>query len=116
MSAVSDRGSDVDGDGLFDSLVVGVTVMVKDAGDYRIHAVLVLDSAGIYPVIDTVSLTPGEHLVELAYASSAISRWHLDGPYRVNVVVFQGPYPLDNTHYWTAAYKHTEFEKSEKLK
>lgn len=88
----SDRGVDVDGDGLFDWLEVVFGVDVLISGNYGISANLKKENVGTtgfaFTGIDTY-LSRGENEVTIAFSGEEIGRFGQDGPYKVwSVLVY----------------------------
>ncbi|MFQ6107852.1 MAG: hypothetical protein ACE5QF_09775, partial [Thermoplasmata archaeon] len=110
-----DYGLDTDSDVLFNFLVIDVGVNVSKAGSYDIEAAL-FDSAGMI-LIDFESnytyLAAGPQTVELRYRGYTIYLAGIDGPYIVELELYDDArFLLDNDTLVTQAYLHTDFEQT----
>jgi len=88
----SDRGVDIDGDGLFDWLEVVFGIDVLISGNYGISAYLKKENVGTtgfaFTSVDTY-LSRGENEVTIAFSGEEIGRFSQDGPYKVwSVLVY----------------------------
>ncbi len=79
----TDDGIDLDGDGLYDQLVIGVQVQVNQTDQYRVEGWLEdADGALIaYAVSDPTTLNTGLQTLSLAFDGRAINGHAADGPY-----------------------------------
>ena len=68
------------------SLDVSVGVTTDRAGDFTIGAQLIADGQIISTKNTNISLLPGDNVVTIQFPGSDISRYHLNGPYQVNVL------------------------------
>jgi hypothetical protein len=116
-SPLSDQGEDTDGDGLLDSLRVGIPVSVSVAGTYEIQAALV-DASGelIASAQDQATLGTGPRSLNLSFPGPAIRGHRVDGPYRVVSLILRlaGGRTLDlrpDAH-TTSAYGWSRFQSS----
>ncbi len=109
----SDYGLDGDGDTLYDFLVVDVTLNVDEAGLYEIWGDL-YDSTGMIYITDVgdfFDLDPGLQTVELQFLGYDIYDAGIDGPYTVELMLFDYDMNLlDTDTHVTSAYLHTEFD------
>jgi hypothetical protein len=108
----SDYGLDTDGDGLFNYLVVNVTVNVSVAGDYRIYGWL-YDSSGNWMDDDYnyTFLPVGIQIVELRFEGYRIFNSGDSGSYNVNLDIDDewGNW-LDSDTHSTKTYSYDEFQ------
>ncbi len=113
---LSDYGSDTNGDGLFEFLVLEVGVDVDAEARYSLVAGL-LDSNGVERAVarHTVNLTVGYHGVPLAFDGLTLNRQRVDGPYILERLVLTGEENsiLGSTRvaYSTAAYSYQDFQR-----
>ncbi len=109
----SDHGMDGDEDTLFDFLVVEVAVNVDEAGLYTIWGDL-YDGTGMFLITsfeDVGNLDPGLQTVELQFLGYDIYDAGLDGPYTVELMLFDYDMNfLDADTHMTSAYLSTEFD------
>lgn len=116
VERIEDQGNDIDGNGLFDELVVNVTVAVQVAGSYSANARLV-DACGQEIEWSSTSsiLDAGEHVLAIPFDGRRIAGHGVDGPYRVeNLSVYDDADPengitLADAHQ-TGAYTRLQFE------
>jgi PKD repeat protein len=79
----TDTGLDLDSDGLYDQLVIGVEVQVSQAGSYKLEGWLE-DADGnlmAYALSNPTTLPTGLHTLTLAFDGRAINAHNVDGPY-----------------------------------
>lgn len=83
----SDAGSDQNGDGLFEELVVDVGINVTNPQNYRIFGVL-MDKNGalVANAFRVVHLSAGQQSVALQFHGASIFEHGVDGPYTLSVV------------------------------
>ncbi|UCE73404.1 MAG: Ig-like domain-containing protein [Methanomassiliicoccales archaeon] len=105
----SDYGLDLDGDGLFDYLVVNVTVNVTVAGEYQVSGSL---SEGEWIDSDSNStyLHVGIQTVELRFPGWLIRNLGENGPYIIDLDVYDERYSLDSDVHSTKSYTWDEFD------
>jgi hypothetical protein len=116
IERVEDQGSDTDANGLFDQLLVNVTVVVHTAGSYNANARLV-DPCGqeIEWSSTTAMLDAGEHVLSIPFDGRRIAGHGVGGPYRVeNLSVYdeadvEHGITLTDAH-TTKAYTAQQFE------
>jgi hypothetical protein len=107
-----DHGEDTNGNGLYDYLVVDVSVNITTAGWYDVLGSLYDGMMNyITQVGNYTYLSAGMHTVELRYASFTLYNHGWDGTYGVslNLVDYLGN-TLDTDSYITNSYLHTQFE------
>ncbi len=109
----SESGLDIDGDGLFNYLVVDARVDVTEAGTFRISAFL--HNLNFTFVVETSNQTPldvGLHTVPLWFDGVAINVSGVDGPYTVDLSLNALPSFtfLDADTHTTAPYSHLAFD------
>lgn len=92
----ADWGSDTDGDGLYDELLVQVGVSVTQTGSYGIKGQLA-DSEGaiIGWAEQRQALNPGVHFLELVFNGANIGGHNVDGPYTLAELTFYRSPTLD---------------------
>jgi hypothetical protein len=85
IGRLSDHGSDVNGDGLFDYLTVDVGVHVREPKTYTLMGSL-YDAKGKEVVWSMVSasLSPGDHIMHMDFDGKTIERHKVSGPYRLD--------------------------------
>ncbi len=108
----SDYGEDTDSDGDYNYLVVNVTVNVSTSGNYVVDGILE-DSGNNW--IDTNTnftfLSAGTHVVKLRFEGWLIRMNGQDGPYTVNLNLYDDSWNLlDSDIYTTNSYKFEDFE------
>jgi len=111
VSRTTDFGQDVDGNGLYDYLVVGVVVELAAPGYYRLEAFIAFDQRTYVSGYADFYLDPGRHVVNVSFRGVSLWAAGRDGPYAVNVTVHQF-YPGTAVHatYTTSAYAWSDFE------
>ncbi|MFQ5883510.1 MAG: hypothetical protein ACE5IO_00250, partial [Thermoplasmata archaeon] len=110
----SDYALDNDGDMLDDYLVASVNVKVNVSGSYEIDATL-FDSTGVFFITSGVNdtfLPAGMRTADIAFLGYAIRSSGFDGPYKVELQLFDGSSNLlDNGIYFTSPYSSNGFEQ-----
>lgn len=119
-TVTSDAGVDRNGNGLYDSLRVTVTIPVTETGTYLVRGTL----TGAGNAIDNASafadLPAGSHTLTLDFDGRAVRRSGVAGPYaienltvvRLDVEADDEPYPFATTVGATGSYATAEFERS----
>ena len=110
----SDFGLDNDDDGLFDELVVRISLQVDQrakvlvTGDLLVASPPVSSKDNVWRILD-----PGNPTWELHFEGVGIYSLGRDGPYEVEVDLFIEDLGLvDRTIYQTMPYQHTEFRQT----
>jgi len=108
----SEYGLDTDGDMLFNSLVVDVAVNASVPGYYSIHAELAdSDFHGLGGTENNTYLNVGIQTVELTFDGMEISRNGEDGPYYVELTLFEVELLyIDLDFFWTSPYSWAQFD------
>jgi hypothetical protein len=112
----SDSGLDLDGDGLYDLLVINVQVEADEAGQYRLEGWLAKDGSLIsWAGGDPVTLITGAHSLSLTFSGPAINAHNTDGPFTLMALkLLEGSeYEVIDeidVAYTTSAYTHDQFE------
>lgn len=111
----SDAGVDTDAppNGYFDLLEIGASVDVGVSGSYYIIAELWDQTGTTFITTIGVSpfLSPGLQVVTLLLDGLTIYGSAIDGPYRVDLRVYDASFTLlDTDSFLTGAYLHTDFE------
>jgi len=115
LPPASEFAYDADSDGLYDYLLVNITVEVYEAGDYSVAAKL-NDSLGthIYGIVQTGFLDVGMHVMSMSFEGRFIWSHGVDGPYIIWATVstdgLEPPVLLDQFEQYTAPYAYAEFE------
>src|SRR3989344_892807 len=113
---MSDEGSDEDGDGLHDYLIVNTEVYINESANYKIESKLNLfysnTSSDYIQQESSLYLERGNHLIPINFSGPFIYSSKLEGPYLLelslynldngNVIIKQ--FPVDN-------YNYTDFER-----
>ena len=108
----SDYGVDTDADGEYNSLNVDVGVYVTTAGWYDVDGYL-YDGYSTFLGSDSqyVFLGAGYSTVTISFPGSPICMNYVDGPYEVDLELWDDWSNLiDTDTYWTAGYAYWEFE------
>jgi hypothetical protein len=114
LDTIADHGEDADGDGLFDTLVVDVSLTVRAQDAYVVNARLT-DSAGLDIAWASASplLEPGKRVVSLRFDGPEIEGHGVDGPYRLADLSIYGDTQIAVAHaHTTQAYAASAFEKA----
>jgi hypothetical protein len=108
----SDYGLDTDSDGLYEFLVIDVVVNATHAGTYRIYGLVQDVNGSSMPTIENDTyLEPGLRVVELRLEASSIRMGELDGPFRVELLLYNVVNIwLDTDIFYTSAYRWEEFQ------
>ncbi|MBF0337449.1 MAG: Ig-like domain-containing protein [Nitrospirae bacterium] len=117
-----DLGKDLNGDGLYDTLVVRVQAEVTNPGTFNLNAQL-KDQSGLdiqwnYKTIEASS--KGVYSIDLEFNGSTIAAHGVDGPYVVaNLLIYHasnpGVYNLMRGSYQTYPYKASSFYSAIRL-
>jgi hypothetical protein len=113
----SDSGVDLDGDGLYDLLVIEVQVEVEEAGQYRLEGWLEGQDGSLisWASSDPLSLAVGVHSLSLPFSGPAIHAHKTDGPFTLMALkLLKGDAyeVLDEVDiaYTTSVYTHDQFK------
>jgi PKD repeat protein len=113
----SDSGMDLDGDGLYDQLVIDVQVEVTEADVYRLEGWLEGEDGSLisWASGDPIALTVGTHSLSLPFSGPAIHAHNTNGPFTLMALKLlkgNGYQVLDEAEvaYTTSAYAHEHFE------
>ncbi len=107
----SDSGLDTDGNGLFNYLVVDASINVTEAGMFYVDAFLHDPSYTLTIWTSNVTtLDVGLQTVPLWFDGVRINASDVDGPYTVELTLYDNFTFLDSDVHETAAYSHLEFE------
>ena len=91
----SDFGLDTDGDGLFNYLIINVSVNVTSEGEYDIVGDLYSDRGEIDRVKKLVNLSEGIQIVQLNFSGMKIHRSEKNGPYELESLYISDLYYSD---------------------
>lgn len=110
-----DDGYDTNGDGLYNFLVVNASFTVDIADVYTVTGFFYHpddpDFCSYLFNSTSLSLNPGPHVASLFYSGSAINGSGFDGPYTVELGLWDSASNLlDTDVQTTGAYLHTDFE------
>jgi hypothetical protein len=115
----TDSGRDLDGDGLYDLLVIHVQVEVEEAGQYRLEGWLEGQDGSLisWASSEPVSLAVGTYSLSLAFSGPAIHAHNTDGPFTLMALkLLRGDAyeVLDEVDvaYTTSAYTYDQFEET----
>lgn len=113
----SDYGEDLNANGLYDNLIVNVSVNVTVNGTYELQGSLCTWTWGyIESASVTGNLTVGMQTVELRFDGRPLYSSGYDGAYRVYLELRDNwTNLLSNGNHATGAYSHTEFEPASSL-
>ena len=114
----NDSGLDINNDGFFEYLNIGVGVSIVYPGEYSLHGFLYdRDNREVVWSVDHRNLTYGDHTMELAFDGKTIEKMKLNGPYRLGNLSFtwgsatMGLIPISRLDdaYRTHPYNATDF-------
>jgi hypothetical protein len=81
---ISDEGADRNGNGLYDALLVNVSVEIDRPGSYTLAARLTAGNESIASTAASLDVSaPGTYLIQLSFDGSAIREAQANGPYTV---------------------------------
>ena len=111
-------GADIDGNRLFEFLVIDFTMEVSEENDYRVICRLMklINSAwtDISEIEETMHLVVGAHALSISVKGGEINAAELDGPYHILLMLHDFvdgiPRSLDDVWYVTESYSFEEFE------
>jgi len=109
----SDYGKDVNGNGLYESLLIEVGVNVESAGTYRIFGNLYDGAGNMLWAENSLFLDVGGQSVILSFDGLSIRQGRVDGPYYLGPLRLFGKDITDEREvaYTTSAYSYTDFER-----
>lgn len=109
-----DYGLDTDGDSLYNHLVVGVNVSITAPGRFTVDATLVdpIGGSTIEMRYNTTVLTSGLQTVLVFFNGIVIRASGIDGPYDVNINLWNDTTFLESGSHTTSAYLHTQFQRA----
>ncbi len=117
--AFRDYGSDTDGDGLFNNLIIEVNLNVTVAANYRLFGILVDVNGHTHEASTQATLRAGSNTISLAFDGEAIFQNRVDGPYRLTTLRLAEEEdteirPLDERAdaHQTMAYRFRDFQHS----
>lgn len=113
MAAHTDNGIDTDANGAFDFLVVNATVNITSASSFLLRGLLRRANTSLFlTTSNQTSLEAGIHVVSLHFAGPFINVSGVDGPYTVDLRLFESGSGLrfDTDSYTTASYSHLDFD------
>jgi hypothetical protein len=112
QSVGSDSGNDINGDGLFDTLVVPVNVNCSLAGNYTLKGSLYNGShLHITSASSNTDLVSGTSGVSLSFDGMAIRNEGLDGPYDVSITIYDSDQAfLGSLEGTTSSYTSEQFQ------
>ena len=107
-----DFGTDSNGNGQFDFLVMNINVTIGSAGDYFVSGILHDPTYVLFiPNSTFASLPSGPSTVVIFYSGWQINASGLDGPYAVDLYLYNSSFLLlDTDVHMTQAYSHLDFE------
>ena len=112
VTSCTDFGEDTEPDGYYDYLTVQASFHVERAMSYTAVAILTTDSSFICAAEDSFYLTVGNHVENLRLDGTEISRSQTDGPYLLDILLFdQDQNLISSLEDTTSTYSWTEFEK-----
>ncbi|MEE9506136.1 MAG: hypothetical protein V3V98_03220, partial [Thermoplasmata archaeon] len=104
--------TDVPPDGYYNELVISARVNVTEEGPYDFQATLTDENGTV--IIDWIwdfeILPAGVSIVNLTFAGTTIRVSGIDGPYMVQMMLYDSFELLDSDRHTTAAYLHDEFQ------
>ena len=107
---ISEFRTDVDGDGLFDALVLRIPFVVNESGHFSLQAWMTANGASAANFTNLV-LSAGTHVVDLVLPGWRIRLTQTDGPYAVEIFMYNADTGNStDRQYQTAAYDWTTFE------
>jgi uncharacterized repeat protein (TIGR01451 family) len=83
LQVTGDHGTDLNGDGRFEELVVDVTVDSSQEGVFQFGGWLQVGQAQVRAHEDPISLAKGRQTIQLTFDGQDIGNWGVDGPYHV---------------------------------
>ena len=111
----SDHGLDTDGDGLFNVLIVDVSLDIADSGTYRVsgslYSCVSQSCSWIYSGENQTFLERGRHTVRISFEGFVLRLSGMDGPYTVELWISGNGTALNMDRHITAAYAFSDFEE-----
>lgn len=107
----SDYGVETDGDGYYEFLAIDIGLDINASGKYTIIAGLLAGATNIGAILKDYTLSVGIQTVELRFPTGSLIGNGVDGPYTVNMILFDSSGTLnDMDNYTTAAYFVSQFD------
>lgn len=107
---LTDYGTDVDSDGLYDYLSVELSLDVIRANNYSIAGTLCSNETYITSAYNYTFLSSGTEIIYLNFDGLSIRRLRINGSYTLNIMLSDGIYGKTETKN-TSIYFYTQFEK-----
>ena len=128
----TDRGLDMDGDGIFDYLIVEIDARTDEPGRYCLHGELYVPLGMLKENEETGMIGIGFHIIELAPAAvylnesvqtvainfegGSIRNNEINGPYEVKININNETWGFGHAFdHTTGGYDHTKFEQPDLL-
>ncbi len=128
----TDRGLDMDGDGIFDYLIVEIDARTSEPGRYYLHGQLYVPLGMLEENEETGKIGIGFHIIELATAAvylnesihavainfggGRIRNNEINGPYEIKININNETYGLGHAFdHTTGAYEFAQFEQPDLL-
>ncbi len=128
----TDRGLDMDGDGIFDYLIVEIDARTDEPGRYYLHGELYVPLGTLEKNEETGKIGIGFHIIELAPAAvylnestqsvainfegGRIRNNEINGPYEVSISVSNETWGFGHAFdHTTSEYDYTQFEQPDLL-
>ncbi|HBY99879.1 MAG TPA: hypothetical protein DEO84_01035 [candidate division Zixibacteria bacterium] len=112
----SDRSLDINGDGLYDSLIVSLNIDIRSSDTYVWQSTLFGDRAGqgLDNTMAECFLKKGVNTIRFSFKGSKLRAGGLDGPYEMTGIAIYGKATgasiVDMKKIMTHSYKYTQFE------
>ena len=114
----SDSGLDLDGDGLYDLLMINVSVEADEAGLHRLEGWLEGEDGSLisWTSSDPISLTVGMHNISLVFSGPAINAHNTDGPFTLTALkllrgdTYEVLDEVDVAYTTASSYTHEQFD------
>ena len=109
----ADYGLDLNGNGLFDFLILNVTVNITQASNFTVSGWLSFNNSQIASASNSTELSTGTKKVVLYFKGADVYRNKLNGSFEVSTVIYDEKnrkLNYDNDTYNTSSYNYTQFE------
>lgn len=109
ITNISDHGEDINGDSLFDYLIIQLESNIVRDGNFGIEGSLYVNDTFIDSATNYTYLNQGLHEINLSFDGLKIRKKKLDGPYVLDLIISDKNYRED-IEYNTSFYSFTRFD------
>jgi len=113
IEGIADKGVDINGDSMYDTLDFDLSLNVLGAGEFTISGMLFSEDGTYLGSAETVrKLNPGKQTLSLKFVGQALRYSQIDGPYILYIDYDDGK-NYGSVEYTSKAYSHEDFQVSD---